>query len=404
MRQHQFRSEAPTMRSNVVGSAGGRQNNLMRQQQPYSESNVSGTQPLTYPMAGLGYLQGHPISQYQFSEQQPGLYQEMQYPVVLESYRDTQLNVAHSAAFDAAFAQAEGVQADGAHALKQSEIQPDLPHPGEVAGVRLDPIFNTQTGDLDVNQRNALQPPENDLIQNYLEHGNPPIRIGSDTIPHLDHKAPRTSEENSRDHDELARTAGQLVNSMSGETSSKFENSQFLALMRKIRDRRVEVRGDKFHDVDHNASTARTDVSTTVSGPEYSVLRPPPGVEVVQGNTLDDSWNQLLALEHQNKQRLLQAKAENQRDLQDAMNQQEKMTQRQDVLREGREEMMREAQEDIQGLHPGGRGYPVREDEDRHKYDHWASGGIGVEDERIEENHGLAGRFQRVTVEDHDEV
>ncbi|GAM38838.1 hypothetical protein TCE0_034f09897 [Talaromyces pinophilus] len=71
------------------------------------------------------------------------------------------------------------------------------------------------------------------------------IRIGSDLIG-------TTEETNAQDHkedsDELARTAGHLLDSLSHDTSQKFKESSFLALMRRIRDREVHIEGDEFRE------------------------------------------------------------------------------------------------------------------------------------------------------------
>lgn len=75
------------------------------------------------------------------------------------------------------------------------------------------------------------------------------IRIGSDAIPYREQKT-RTPDQDSRDADELARTAGQLLTSVQHDTSDKFQNSQFLALMRKIRDGEVKVQGEEFKETD----------------------------------------------------------------------------------------------------------------------------------------------------------
>ncbi|WEW55565.1 hypothetical protein PRK78_000996 [Emydomyces testavorans] len=68
-----------------------------------------------------------------------------------------------------------------------------------------------------------------------------PIRIGSDTIP--------AQQEVVDEADELARTAGQLLESVSHDESQKFKESNFLALMRQLRDREVTVEGDEFREV-----------------------------------------------------------------------------------------------------------------------------------------------------------
>lgn len=72
------------------------------------------------------------------------------------------------------------------------------------------------------------------------------IRIGSDLIgDNTDTKA----QDQKEDPDELARTAGQLLDSLSHDTSQKFKESNFLALMRRIRDREVHIEGDEFREV-----------------------------------------------------------------------------------------------------------------------------------------------------------
>jgi hypothetical protein len=47
------------------------------------------------------------------------------------------------------------------------------------------------------------------------------------------------------DDDEMAATAGRLLERVANNTSEKFQNSQFLSLMRRLRDREVRVEGDK---------------------------------------------------------------------------------------------------------------------------------------------------------------
>ncbi|EON61454.1 hypothetical protein W97_00669 [Coniosporium apollinis CBS 100218] len=69
----------------------------------------------------------------------------------------------------------------------------------------------------------------------------------------------------SRNDDELAATAGQLLESVSSNTSKKFQESQFLQLMRRLRDREVRVEGDKM-----------VEVSPTHSPPSHSVLSSAP--------------------------------------------------------------------------------------------------------------------------------
>ena len=306
------------------------------------------------------------------------------------------MEVAHRAAFEAAFAQAEGV-----YTPQQREGQLDQSNAMEVAGVRLDPIFNAKPIDLEPGQLSGIQFPANRPFQTGPDqHTN--IAIGSDLIPYNDRQLPRTSEQNSRDADELARTADQLLNSMSHETSSKFEQSQFLGLMRRIRDREVEVQGQEFRETKRNAETTRNvlplgDAPEARVGPEFQAQRS--GVtehhQSAREAEVENQWGPPQdAVEAQlveATQPLATTISENNR--------------RQEMQRQTQNEAGRLLGDDAQALHPGGKGYPVGpglsvEDDDRHRYDHWASGGIGVEDERMEESAGLAARFGRVGVAD----
>ena len=47
------------------------------------------------------------------------------------------------------------------------------------------------------------------------------------------------------DPDELARAAGQVIDAVRHEQNPKFQNSQFLGLMKQLRDREVVVEGSK---------------------------------------------------------------------------------------------------------------------------------------------------------------
>lgn len=65
--------------------------------------------------------------------------------------------------------------------------------------------------------------------------------IGADIIHDpTDKSYPQPMQE---DHTELARTAGHLLNVVSESNNEKFANSQFMQLMRQLRDREVEVAG-----------------------------------------------------------------------------------------------------------------------------------------------------------------
>ncbi|KAF2686526.1 hypothetical protein K458DRAFT_298011 [Lentithecium fluviatile CBS 122367] len=59
------------------------------------------------------------------------------------------------------------------------------------------------------------------------------------------------------DDDEMADTAGRLLERVADNTSEKFQNSQFLTLMRKLRDREVKVEGDKMVEVSAQSSSTQ---------------------------------------------------------------------------------------------------------------------------------------------------
>ena len=72
-------------------------------------------------------------------------------------------------------------------------------------------------------------------------------KIGSDLI--LDKVLNKNKQPEVDDASELARTAGELLESMKYERSQKFEKSNFLSLMRQLRDREVQVEGDEIVEV-----------------------------------------------------------------------------------------------------------------------------------------------------------
>ncbi|KAJ5542025.1 hypothetical protein N7535_004444 [Penicillium sp. DV-2018c] len=91
-------------------------------------------------------------------------------------------------------------------------------------------------------QQNVKETTEVDVVEPVMQQE---IRLGSDLIPQSEKQDPQNR---SRDGDELARTAGQLLDSVRNEQNEKFQQSNFLALMRRIRDREVEVEGDAFRE------------------------------------------------------------------------------------------------------------------------------------------------------------
>lgn len=91
--------------------------------------------------------------------------------------------------------------------------------------------------------------------------------------PELQHveQEPEKKEEQPRvnDDDEMAETAGRLLERVADNTSEKFQNSQFLELMRRLRDREVRVEEDKIVEVNE-----QTTASPIVDGPSSSTSYP----------------------------------------------------------------------------------------------------------------------------------
>ncbi|KAL8949655.1 MAG: hypothetical protein Q9222_004256 [Ikaeria aurantiellina] len=105
--------------------------------------------------------------------------------------------------------------------------------------------------------RSELQDQEASMEQiDVLDHAQPTdtlnqsvqestYRIGSDRITDESEQR-REPLSHEQEADELARTAGQLLENVKHDQSIKFQESNFLSLMRQLRDREVKVEGDKF--------------------------------------------------------------------------------------------------------------------------------------------------------------
>lgn len=99
--------------------------------------------------------------------------------------------------------------------------------------------------------------PQEQVVEENLIHEPSALKIGSDAISYTEQKD-RTSDQDSRDANDLARVAGELVQNISHEQNTKFKNSTFLDLMRRIRDREVEVRNNDFEVSSSSTPVAQT--------------------------------------------------------------------------------------------------------------------------------------------------
>lgn len=213
--QHQFRNEAPLHRSSPLGW----HNDFMRQQQSSSAQGKQANRSSDQGYNAIGNIYNTSMTGYSSMNSMP-MYQERPSEYVQQQTKH-QEPVLDDAAFEEAFAQAR------AEIEQQEEAE----------------LLHTDLGHDTAMKHFA----DRDLPMDDQEQ----IRIGSDAIEYHDKDE---TKDNSDEGDELAKTAGQLLDSVSHDQSQKFRESSFLALMRRIRDREVKVDGDEFRDV----STAPT--------------------------------------------------------------------------------------------------------------------------------------------------
>jgi hypothetical protein len=84
-------------------------------------------------------------------------------------------------------------------------------------------------------------------------------------------QAQEQPQQQRNDDDEMAATAGQLLERVADNTSEKFQKSQFLELMRRLRDREVRVEGENIVDVSTaQSSTTNPATTTTTNNPAHN--------------------------------------------------------------------------------------------------------------------------------------
>lgn len=96
------------------------------------------------------------------------------------------------------------------------------------------------------------------------------------------HEEPKTN-----DDDAMAATAGLLLERVEDNTSEKFKNSEFLKLMRRLRDREVRVEGDKMVDVNSQLPASQMPTTLTGSGPVHAPAHPATQIPAIDPTILD---------------------------------------------------------------------------------------------------------------------
>lgn len=196
------------------------------------------------------------------------------------------------------------------------------------------------------------------------------IKIGSDAIDYTETKD-RTAEQASHDSNALARVAGELLHNVQGDSSEKFQNSQFLDLMRKIRDKQVEIRNNDFE-------TTGTD--TARSGTQDKVQR--------QWHSEASAQAEHASQSNQANFQFPDLNAVYEPELADVT----------DYSFDPDDYSYHGPQTQMQALHPGGRLYPGSSEQRETRM----SGGIGSipanEFDTVDENRAFASRYSRPTV------
>lgn len=85
-----------------------------------------------------------------------------------------------------------------------------------------------------------------------------PMAVDATPVEKADYSDPQ-------ERDELARTAGRLVESVEHDSSSKFRQSNFLDLMRKIRDKQAGIQGDNIVETSDIAKGKARDLGASTS-------------------------------------------------------------------------------------------------------------------------------------------
>lgn len=221
----QFRTEAPLVRN----APGGWQQEFMRQREsPTALGKQKQPEISSFAMSQQSFLPF--TASASLVPQQNGIYQQDTMSQQLNATKPQLHEADFERAFQDAFDQMDSMDAQ----LKAADEMTEEGH---------DPLM------------------EESLIQEPSQ-----MKIGSDAIEYTEVQD-RTIDQDARDANALARVAGELVQNVDHETNEKFKNSQFLDLMRRIRDREVEVRNNDLEN-----THLQTDA--TEKQLEHSDLRP----------------------------------------------------------------------------------------------------------------------------------
>ncbi|KXS93447.1 hypothetical protein AC578_2998 [Pseudocercospora eumusae] len=211
-----------------------------------------------------------------FQSQFPQSFQPSYAPAVQSKGKESVTEQFDDAAFAAAFDQARhDMMAETVEAEAQDVAQEQEPTAQEL----IDEV-NAEKFEALVEQAatEMLREPGHDLdMEEYT-----PLRMAHNGTD-IEHEPLQTfqqeeqqEQKQAHDDDALAATAEELLEKVKHNQSDKFRNSQFLGLMRKLRDREVRVEGDKMVETERSSSTTAASSTATIPSERVYSGKPQP--------------------------------------------------------------------------------------------------------------------------------
>lgn len=180
----------------------------------------------------MGY--GGPQAQHQLPQQHSVPHQDIQFD-----------EAAFERAFDEASAELDSIQLTESQAptlTKSSTETAELLNP-TIAVSEAQSLRQLQSVGLE--QHEEIEMSHSDLVDAEASARSAQVDDDDDTATH-----PRSQTDPKLEQDEMSRTAAALLDSVADNTSDKFQQSNFLTLMRQFRDRAVKVEGKDIVPVD----------------------------------------------------------------------------------------------------------------------------------------------------------
>jgi hypothetical protein len=155
--------------------------------------------------------------------------------------------------------------------MAKEDMMVDATPVGAVENVQAEP---QTTADM---SRESHQLHQNEVIHS-LNDPNQPLEMQNRFLPEeVIREGQQESQQSTRESDDaLAATAQELLEKVENNQTDKFKNSQFLSLMRKLRDREVKVEGDKMVETVSASQIQPKRTLTPDSGYDSGINTPPP--------------------------------------------------------------------------------------------------------------------------------